>query len=313
MCHELAHCEVGPHNAQFYKVMDEIMEQHAVFMVRGIVTDKSGFPIDSHDAHVLGGGMVSSVSIHDNRKHREDAATRRMQKQKMLGLGGSFRLGGGFLPGENHLSSLSHLPPKEAAKRAAERRIQERRQNDNLYCLPCQEVIDILDGSSDEEEDITVEAKKKKRTDNSISCSVPVLGHNIVILDDSDDSSNHGKENGTDATQQTSIVSKKNAILWTDKQEQSDEARESDSSDVECTCWTCAECTFINEAKYLACAVCGYEQNRKQGKRKTRSNLWDMQIEALKAKERENSFREFGGFNIYGNSSRSSRTLDHIT
>jgi WLM domain. len=154
MCHELAHCEVGPHNAQFYKVMDEIMEQHAVFMVRGVVTDQSGFPINSDDAHVLGGGRTGDCVGNDRRRRHEEIAQNRLRKQKMLGLGGSFRLGGGFLPGGTAAASLAHLPPSEAAKVAAERRIEELRRNDSKYCLPCQEVIEILDASSDEEEEM---------------------------------------------------------------------------------------------------------------------------------------------------------------
>jgi hypothetical protein len=69
-------------------------------------------------------------------------------------MGGTFRLGGGFMPGSTKpASSLTHLPPAEAARRAAERRIEERRRNDSQFCLPCQDIIEILDVSSSDEEE----------------------------------------------------------------------------------------------------------------------------------------------------------------
>jgi len=59
MCHELAHCAVGPHNAKFYKVMEEIEEQYALFLARDLVLDRDGFPMNNNDAYRLGGGNVS--------------------------------------------------------------------------------------------------------------------------------------------------------------------------------------------------------------------------------------------------------------
>lgn len=306
MCHELAHCEVGPHNAQFYKVMDEIMEQHAVFMVRGVVTDQSGFPINSDDAHVLGGETNGNRGNND-RAFREKIAQERLHKQRNLGLGGSFRLGGGFMPDNyNNASTLAHLPPNEAAKRAAERRIEERIRNDSKYCLPCQEVIDLLDASSDEEEEIET---KKKETKGAHSDDVlgrvtsrnhPEQETDIVILDDCDDFNDEH------------LLPKKKQLRRA-KSQQSLVGTQDGSSDVECTCWICAKCTYHNEAKHLSCEICGHDQNRKRHKKNVMNHLQEIQKEELKAQEVENSMRDFGGFNIYGNTKRSSRTLNHMT
>lgn len=38
LAHELAHCEYGPHNDKFYKLMDDILEQHAVLMSSSMQT-----------------------------------------------------------------------------------------------------------------------------------------------------------------------------------------------------------------------------------------------------------------------------------
>jgi hypothetical protein len=314
MCHELAHCEVGPHNAQFYKVMDEIMEQHAVYMVRGVVTDQSGFPINSPDAHVLGGGKGTSVT--SDRNSREEIAQNRLRKQKILGLGGSFRLGGGFLPGKSAAASLAHLPPSEAAKIAAERRVEERRRNDSKYCLPCQEVIEILDASSDEEDSLEEKKYMEKigkanDAENKLPNNRQAQNREIIILDDSDSCSS---PQSTSKISAISVPRPKRKGGFTDSS-QTHEAcnRDNDVSEVECTRWTCAKCTFDNEPEHLACEVCGHEQNRKRHQKNGLKILWETQIQELKVKEVEDSLREYGGFNIYGTTKKSSRTLDHIT
>ena len=74
MCHELAHCVVGPHNAQFYKVMEEIEEQYALFLARGLVLDKQGFPVESDNAHRLGGRRIP---LEEARRRSVQAAEKR--------------------------------------------------------------------------------------------------------------------------------------------------------------------------------------------------------------------------------------------
>eukprot|EP00557_Chaetoceros_sp_GSL56_P000797 CAMPEP_0176499278 /NCGR_PEP_ID=MMETSP0200_2-20121128/12838_1 /TAXON_ID=947934 /ORGANISM="Chaetoceros sp., Strain GSL56" /LENGTH=476 /DNA_ID=CAMNT_0017897679 /DNA_START=81 /DNA_END=1511 /DNA_ORIENTATION=+ len=298
MCHELAHCEVGPHNAQFYKIMDEIMEQHAVFMVRGVVVDQGGFPVNSHDAHILGGERGNG----QDRKRVEEIAQNRIQTKKMLGLGGSFRLGGGFLPVTGAAAaSLAHLPPREAAKIAAERRIEERRRNDSKYCLPCQEVIEILDASSSDDEEESKETKDEVKTVND---------SDIIILNDSDSSS---VLESTPKISATILRTKRKKKLKDVAQQEQGYNDKFDESDVECTRWICATCTFHNDPEHLACEVCGYEQNRKHHRKKMLKIVREAQIQELKDKEVENSIREYGGFNIYGTAKKSSSTLDHIT
>lgn len=136
MCHELAHCVVGPHNAEFYKVMEEIEEQYSVFLTRGVVVDKDGFPVGSGEAHVLGGGKVGKDEA--RRKGLKAAEVRR-------GLtSGQYVLGG----------ERKKCDPREAARIAAERRLR-----DSKFCLPSDEVIEILGDSDDED---TGNATKKQ-------------------------------------------------------------------------------------------------------------------------------------------------------
>jgi hypothetical protein len=56
MIHELTHCEIGPHSADFYQLMDDIADQFNRYMEKGIVVDKQGFPLLQDQAHRLGGG-----------------------------------------------------------------------------------------------------------------------------------------------------------------------------------------------------------------------------------------------------------------
>ncbi|KAL7469003.1 hypothetical protein ACHAXS_009240 [Conticribra weissflogii] len=154
MCHEMAHCEVGPHNARFYEAMDEIEGQYAVFLARGVVVDEKGFPVEG-SGNVLGGGTGRGRGNghggggDDVRGRAMEAAEARRGKGRGYGLtfspsSGRGRSGGYILGGK-----ISKWPmnPKEAARMAA-----ERRRLDSRYCLPCEEVIEILGGDSSDEE-----------------------------------------------------------------------------------------------------------------------------------------------------------------
>ena len=385
MCHELAHCEIGPHNAKFYKLMDEIMEQHAVYMVRGVVMDQSGFPMGSNDARVLGGTTGTGISSVSGRNEREQAAKNRLQ-QKKLGLGGTFRLGGGFMPAtgagsSNASSSLAHLPPAEAARRAAERRVEDRRKNDGQFCLPCQDVIEILDESScssDEEEEEDGcdcvrpgtrgrdrdhgpkrNSKSNSTTSNSTSTSSSSSSSKQVIqARDVDGKKQKSKavaksnvksnvkskskteskmlpiksgeqdievididSSGDDNTTAPVGSQRKAAAKRPVRKKKMDASAirapqvnlESDSSDIECSSWTCAKCTLSNAPEHFACQVCGHELNKKRNRVAIQKVLRDDAIEDVKRTEVEKSMKEYGGFNIYGNGKRSTATLEHLT
>jgi hypothetical protein len=141
MAHELAHCVHGNHSAAFYKLMDEIAEQHAEYVAKGLVVDKDGFPMggQSHTLGGRGGGVRNTAgssggSLRDAvRKAAEERSKRPapMQPQKL---------------GTGNGTIDPKLPPKEAARLAAERRALL----DSKWCLPCNEVIEIL---SDDDED----------------------------------------------------------------------------------------------------------------------------------------------------------------
>ncbi len=278
MCHELAHCEVQAHNAKFFKLMDEIMQQYEVFLVRGLVVDKSGFPMGSSEAYTLGSGSGM------NRNHQAAAAKAALERRKKLGFGGSYVLGGGLsyiqdvkrkendqrrngfnMYGTRNtssslsstkskiLSSLTYLPPREAARIAAEKRVEERRRNDSMFCLPCDEIIEILNGSSDEEEDDDANAiiaintnhntikraqVEKRKTRSGNEGIVENIQPNVIDLlddddDDDDDDDHNSDQNGNSSSAQ-------------------------DSKNVQSTnqSWNCSKCTYTNSSTMQSCGMC---------------------------------------------------------
>ena len=135
MAHELAHCVHGPHNASFYKLMDEILDQHAVLMARGIVaTDSGGFPMHNSDqAYVLGGIGGGAIGIGTNKGTSAAAAAHaRSQKKSRWMPQGPQKLGGALI--------IKGMKPGEAAAAAA----AARRLADEKWCLPCTTVVELL-------------------------------------------------------------------------------------------------------------------------------------------------------------------------
>ena len=156
MSHELAHCEVSLHNATFYKLMDDIQEQHAVLITKVIVANTAGFPINSTQAHVLGGNRTLGKTA----TAVATAALARQRNRPQWMPQGPQKLGGA--------SKALHafITPGEAAGNAAE----ERRRADELWCMPCEVDPAILELGSDEvpETDIDNVVKKKQTTQKGI-------------------------------------------------------------------------------------------------------------------------------------------------
>lgn len=280
MCHELAHCVRGPHDAKFYSAMAEIEEQYAIYLVKGVVVDKDGFPIGGNDAHVLGGRRNAASS---DRRRALDAAESRRKR----GLTQGYVLGGG--------ASSKSVDPREAARIAAERRLQ-----DSQYCLPCSEVIEILgDSDSDEEEVQVVDSEdeggeksdmdkkpKAKPKHATTSCDGVI---DLTSLDDSF----------------TADESSKGAAM---KRPAPSKRRSPESAS-----WTCPRCTLSNRDAVLVCEACHLERPcSKTVLEKAQELQKEDAIAEIKKNEVERSRLEFG-FNIYGDKKTSSSTMKHLT
>lgn len=259
LAHELAHCEHGPHDAKFYKLMDEILDQHAGLMasnfsgasVPSFAGNGASIPSFTGAGHALGG-------------NRDMAGARKQQQQQARP---GYKLGG-----DNQFTQW--MTPAEAAVAAAEarRRQQQLRLRGDHCCRPC--TITIDDSEEEGEEDSGKEGKpaakpfgqsrsipsnddNKKRSSDSAQAraidvenlrpavakkpkakvpavaSLPTSGCIDLTIDSSDD--------------ETVGRPKKAGVSRPSQQTQGQ--------------WACTKCTFLNLPLTLACSICQAERD----------------------------------------------------
>mmetsp|Transcript_1714 Transcript_1714/g.3661 ORF Transcript_1714/g.3661 Transcript_1714/m.3661 type:complete len:463 (-) Transcript_1714:104-1492(-) len=314
MCHELAHCVRGPHDAKFYKAMEEIEEQYAVFLAKGVVVDKDGFPIGSNDAHTLGSGGTNggkkSMPASDRRKALGAAESRRKKKENGFTLGGK---------------SSSQKDPREAARIAAERRLL-----DSQYCLPCNEVIEILgEDSSDEESGDEVEvvgAVKNidKTTGTKGDRGIGKQKEKSDIDGNTMDMKPKAKDDSTSADDVidltlddsfTSIMSHVAKLKPSAKSKRKNNPKQTaDQPHMGQSTWSCPRCTLSNPPIILVCVACRLERPCNTTVLKQAKDLKkEDDIAYIKEREIEQSKETFGGFNIYGEKKVPSSTMKHLT
>ncbi|KAK7387161.1 hypothetical protein VNO78_27713 [Psophocarpus tetragonolobus] len=117
MLHELCHNAHGPHNANFYKLWDELRKECEELMTKGITGAGEGFDLPGRRL----GGYSRQPPISSLRKTALEAAEKRAQLRSLLPSGPK-RLGGDS-------AIMKAFSPVQAAAMAAERRLQ-----DDLWC-----------------------------------------------------------------------------------------------------------------------------------------------------------------------------------
>jgi len=123
MLHELVHCKIGAHSAEFYALLDELWTEAEALMDKGI-TGAAGVPfLEAGKGHRAGGDAVASVPRARVRGAAAAAAEKRARNGK-LAAGSGQRLGGAGAGGGTSTADL-----RQAALAAAERRRQ-----DDLWC-----------------------------------------------------------------------------------------------------------------------------------------------------------------------------------
>jgi DNA-dependent metalloprotease WSS1 len=225
MAHELAHCEHGPHNADFYKLMDAILEQHAVFMASKLTLQGTHIPSFHGAGQKLGGRDC-------------DATVTRTASQ-------GYKLGG-----DNAFQQW--MTPKEAAVAAAEmrRRQQELRMRGDRCCRPC--IIEIND--SDDEE-LYTETDSSDRTDSEKKGNEKFA--RVIDLVDSEISENQKKK-----VKVSSCNTSKEVVcidLTSDELPLECVVIESSKKTNSVTAaarWACTFCTYINAPLAQTCDVC---------------------------------------------------------
>jgi DNA-dependent metalloprotease WSS1 len=110
----LTHIEIGPHDARFYKLLDELNDEYDVLLIKGF-SDEGFFG----NGYRLGQGISHNVSPALARQKALEEAEKRRKIEGLMTKGGR-RLGGGDGYG---------LPLRELAAMAA-----ERRRRDGLWC-----------------------------------------------------------------------------------------------------------------------------------------------------------------------------------
>lgn len=209
MLHELTHNVHGPHNAAFYKLLDEIRGECEELMAKGITGTGEGF--DAPSCGKLGGRTFAhNPPEHVRRKAALRAAELRGTQQALMPTGGR-KLGGGS-------TSMRGLSPREAAARAAERRLK-----DNLWCPN--------EGMVSEEE---THPSSRSCGETCAPCGCPI----IIDLTETDD----------EGEGQTSTRKRKAP----DPVDCGGDSKAKHPDDV----WTCSICTLQNEGPNLRCLAC---------------------------------------------------------
>ncbi|KAL2932789.1 DNA-dependent metalloprotease WSS1 [Bienertia sinuspersici] len=117
MLHELCHNEHGPHNADFYKLLDELRLECEELMAKGVTGTGKGFNLPGRRL----GGFSRPLPLPMLRQNALAAAERRSQHGPLLP-SGPRRIGG-----DSNIKAA--LSPIQAAAMAAERRL-----HDDIWC-----------------------------------------------------------------------------------------------------------------------------------------------------------------------------------
>ncbi|GFP90549.1 DNA-dependent metalloprotease wss1 [Phtheirospermum japonicum] len=117
MLHELCHNEYGPHNADFYNLLDEIRKECEGLIGKGVTGTGQGFDLPGRKL----GGYSRQPPLSSLRHKALSAAENRAQHETLLP-NGPRRIGG-----DSSIKAV--LSPVQAAAMAAERRL-----HDDLWC-----------------------------------------------------------------------------------------------------------------------------------------------------------------------------------
>ncbi|KAH8494130.1 hypothetical protein H0E87_020767, partial [Populus deltoides] len=137
MLHELCHNVHGPHNANFYKLWDELRKECEELIFKGITGTGEGFDLPGRRL----GGFSCQPALSSLRKTALAAAEKRAKLGSMLPSQPK-RLGGDS-------TIMAALSPIQAAAMAAERRLQ-----DEIWCGSLLAETDETSGDGETSSDI---------------------------------------------------------------------------------------------------------------------------------------------------------------
>ncbi|KAJ9182540.1 hypothetical protein P3X46_006525 [Hevea brasiliensis] len=264
MLHELCHNVHGPHNANFYKLWDELRKECEELLSKGITGTGEGFDLPGRRL----GGFSRQPSLSSLRKTALEAAEKRAKLGSMVPSGPK-RLGGDS-------TIMVALSPIQAAAMAAERRLQ-----DEIWCgSQSAEVFEEGESSTDITEDLSnigqipgssrpENGKKRSREQNNSTNSLSFNGHSgSNTVDLSTDVSTSGSVLDHDiSTKKRISISYQNSSydfnfvdLTGGSSLGSIPNQDMVHNPEEHDMWECGACTLLNPSLAPICKLCSAER-----------------------------------------------------
>lgn len=271
LAHEISHCEHSQHNAKFYKLMDDILDEHAGLLASQLRTNGTpmaaftgpGTALGSSSFHGtgnrLGGG--GSVATHPNNVPRHSSSNNDDDDDS--------KIRGRTLGGDP--TFVSWMTPAEAAVAAAEarRRQQHLRLRGEHCCRPC--TINISDDEDeDDDEKIDDESIKESKHDRPIAAAeISIVVKRRMDAAPADDKKK--KRPGDNAVKekrfQTNSLNAADSsecidlTLGEDEDQKPAATNRASATRLAWQEWACHQCTFHNRPLALACDMCSAVRN----------------------------------------------------
>ncbi|KAJ2719194.1 hypothetical protein GGI07_005359 [Coemansia sp. Benny D115] len=199
MLHELVHIVQGPHDAVFYRLLDELKAETEAMLAKGYTGD--GF---FSQGKRVGHGVSHDVPRHQAREMALKAAEQRRRRAQALGLGGQPRTLGGVDGGRWAELQRTHSPQQMAALAA------ERRMRDEKWCgenaKGLAEATQPHSGDDVVAEPWPTRSSKFFAKDHGKDCNSGSTGSDaiaLVVISDSDRGSDSGSDSGSDVDSDT--------------------------------------------------------------------------------------------------------------
>ena len=240
--HELVHCDLGPHSAEFYKMLDELNAEADALEAKGLGGSGAGFDADGQK---LSGTSHNPTSLRDARLAAVAAAEKRAQKRSLgMAPGGGGQMLGGRRP-------AAALPPAQMAALAA-----QRRGADEKWCSSTRAVVPVLEevadwlgpavaagGGGGGANAPAVALPRPARTRPAAAAALARLQPQVA-------------RGG--AAKRAAAESAKQPALKRRRQPAPAAAAEPRQQSITANKWSCSQCTLLNDSGCSTCSVCSH-------------------------------------------------------